>query len=151
MKGSHLANFPFNDLIIITLVFAFMLIIMKGFTLFMEKMHELPEDQIIGNWQNQEQNMVIQFYSPAEGRYEAKLTLLTTNELRMIKEVVVIKGLKFSDGKYLGGKVFCRSRGEWLNCEARLENEVSLEITKCKGLFRRTHTWTRLGYAQVIH
>ncbi len=96
------------------------------------KIHQRPEESIVGGWRDEPGNTVIRFYRAIDGCYEAELAYS-----------IVVKGLKFKDGYYSGKMAISRETGEWVNCRIRLKDDLTLKIRKRRGLSYQTQIWYR--------
>jgi uncharacterized protein (DUF2147 family) len=113
-------------------------------------------DQILGQWQNEQKNLTVEFYKNGE-TYSAKIvniispngeTVLDKNNPDRKKRnqplagTDLISGLEYSAGSWENGKLYLPKRGMYANCSLSIVNG-QLHIAASKGMFSETKIWSR--------
>lgn len=97
------------------------------------------ETSIIGNWQNEAGNRIVEFYQA--GKYiEGKI--IEDDNSRLVGKVVFTKLLY--NGKTYEGTGFLPKRNQYINCSLKLTSQNILAVTGKAGFVSDTKIWKRL-------
>lgn len=103
----------------------------------------VDSDQIIGKWQNPDENRQIEIFKEG-GLYYGKIHWLKdTKDNKVKKGDVVMKDIKFSDEKWIG-KIKVPARDNAFDMEITMPNKDKLNIKASYGIMSRIKVWTRI-------
>lgn len=105
-------------------------------------------------WTNADSSAQMELFEK-DGKYEAKLYLLKNKEAKDVKNpdkklrdrsvngIVIISGLTYKDGKYIGGEIYMPQRGATANCEIEKISSEQIIIVVSKGVISKKKTWKK--------
>jgi len=113
-----------------------------------------------GEWMDDEQNTRIEFFQDGD-TYSGKVVWLSNptdsdgnprldvnnpdpeKQKQPILGMTIIRGLEYSDGSWINGKIYAPRRGIYANCKIKIVSDDRLELTVSKAMFSQTKVWTR--------
>jgi uncharacterized protein (DUF2147 family) len=117
-------------------------------------------DKIVGVWLNEDKTNKIEIYK-VDDTYSAKIVWIEQLENnpgldprdknnpdpekrhQSILGMEIITGLKYSNGKWIDGKIYTPEKGIYADCEVKLPSDDQLNLVVSKGMFSSTKTWFR--------